>query len=65
MRNDWFDKIFPLFFGFMFILFAVAILFNGYMVCRCVQSNDPASVACFMISNKNSISIQEPALFAR
>jgi hypothetical protein len=60
-----YEKLFPVFFGFVFVLFAVGMLFNGYMAYRCVESNDPTSVACFMISEKSSVSIQEPARFAR
>ncbi len=56
--RDSFFSIFTTFFILFLILFLGTIAYSAFMTYRCYTSNDPNSMACFMISERTEFGIR-------
>lgn len=51
--------IFGIIFAMFFIIFFGILAIGGIFTYKCYTSNDPNSMACYMISDKNEIGIRQ------
>lgn len=56
MRNN--NGLFTLLSLLIVLMFMGTAFYIGFMTYKCYASNDPNSIACFMISNRHEIGIR-------
>lgn len=63
MRDSFFRKIFPIFFGVIFTVACVLIvggfILTAFLGYDCYRGGDPNSMSCYMISKRYEIGIRQ------
>lgn len=59
MSGGWMFKIFPFFFGLIFCAILAVWGISAYLGYQCYASNDPNSMACYMMSDRLELGIRE------
>lgn len=53
-----FDRMFPLFFGTIFVMVLLTFASAAFLGAQCYFSNDPNSMACYMMSDRVDIGVR-------
>ncbi len=51
--------LFGFFFGLIFLIVMTGFVVSGYLGYKCYSSNDPNSMACYMMSNRHEIGVRQ------